>query len=584
METEAFINPIRAQLTTAQYKPCTYFAFDRNGTRVFVKGPYRDEGHVQLSMNVIKFKSIFDVPVIPVRSVQLIPDGMSDCQYGIRMTLDKTKPRFFQVSDDIMILEKTLPVIERSSQTAWPIPVSVVDWAKIKLYSHVEYNKNYVKMIYTADKTAAYDFVKHIILSWVCGAGMDMDFNNFIHDKGVHKVFQVDHEGWLDFDWSVRNTRVGSSRNKAWHHLNKFITSEQHVFNEFFTNLTSDKSIARINELFSPPEAKLLVERLNKVAIDWTVIGIHLPHSPPLKRSLEFEEDADTVVAKKSKVTPDKFVNGIYVGQCTPTPPVDPWGFPVSTRMCDLQMAIRRGKFHQAMVAFFSCYNIHKIYPDVEDAKIIKDDVIKTLMMCAINDVGVANVNLTMRVVDLLRTIGDQPLIFTRVIYNLCLSYKTAVQKHFAHAFHPQNETLRKSMGVDCNKNPTSFKDLGWFYVAAETPDTVWKYLKAYHPLLYSTYCQTGEISILWFAISSEFFKERNPVTERCFLMPLPTDDPLIHDVYMNKHKLDPLECSYENKNTVLQKRTEESVLYNECILFKYSIYKAIYFSSNLFY
>lgn len=641
MESTTFTNPVRAQLTTTAYKPCTYFAIDdRLGTRVFVKGPYKDEVQVNVPIKVFEFKSIIGVPVTTVKAIKLVPDGMPDCQYGTRMSIDRSEPQFFQVADDILARQTTLPTKERSSQKAWPTPVTVVDWEQLDGYSHVEYNKSYSRMIYKSDKKAARTFVKHIMLSWICGAGADLAFSNFIYDKDAHQVFQVDHEDWLKFDWSVCDTRVGSTRTKAWDHLEKFVKSDKAHFQAFFDKLSSEEVVAQVEKHFPAPEGALLVERMMEVAADWTVVGTKVitrvtPPPTPIptkpdtpspvrikKRALEIEvvndnDDSDVPLPppapKKSKVvtarpvTPipvnlnkPEYVNGIYVGVCTPTyrVAVDPWGFTVSLRKSDLQKAIRRGNFEQAMVAFFSCYNIHRIYPDVQNAKSIKTNIINRLLICAMEDVGVANVNLVMEVASKLdqavKPNGIKPtdMMYGAMIYNLCTSAKTRIQSHIAHAFHPKNSEMSKKEGVRVNPNPVSSKDPGWFYVAALEPETAWIHLNARYPLLYKIYKRMAEknkSAVLRFALCVDYFKacgNINPSSDHWIYHGIP-NNPHIDEIFQNKYRLDPMDCAYDKHTaegrgkTVRQFREEGAIVNNEAEMFNYPVYKKIYINSN---
>lgn len=628
MESESFSNPIRAQLTTAAHKPCTYFATDDRGTRVFVKGPYKDEEHATIPIKAFQFKSIFNAPVTPIKIVELVPDGMEDCQYGSRMSIDKEKPHFFQVADDILVNEDTLPTKKRSSQKAWKEPVDVVDWENLKHYSHVEYNKSYTKMIYKSDKKAARHFVKHIILSWICGAGADLAFSNFIHDKDNHKVFQVDHEAWLNFEWSVQDTRVGSSRTKAWDHLTKFVKSDKVYFAAFFEDLVSEDNVKRVEETFSETEAALLVERLNEVAADWTVVGtkvlteIATNTPPPKKRALEvsvgegneeiYPKFVPPPAPKKTKVTAKareptpvpvnfnapEYVNGIYVGQSTPTYRVatDPWGFSVTLRKSDMQKAIRRGNFDQALVAFFSCYNLHKVFPDVQNAKSIRTNMLNRLVICAMEDVGVANTNLVMQVSEMLDKAIKESIpdtLIATIIYNMCLSKKTRIQSHIAHAYHPKNNDLSMKHGIVLNPNPLSASDPNWFYVAALDPDMAWRHTNGRYPILYKIYrrmADRNKDAVLRFALAVNYFSATgaiNPSEETWTFHSLPTNNPHIEEAFLNKYRLDPQECAYDkhtsegSEKTTRQFREEGAIVNNECQMFNVPIYQQIYLNSN---
>jgi hypothetical protein len=58
-----------------------------------------------------------------------------------------------------------------------------------------------------------YQYVLHILLSWICGCEADLACRNFlIVDE---KMYQVDLEGWAKFDWCISETPAGSMRSNA---------------------------------------------------------------------------------------------------------------------------------------------------------------------------------------------------------------------------------------------------------------------------------------------------------------------------------------------------------------------------------
>lgn len=630
LESDVFTNPIRAQLTTTATKPCTYFA-DKDGKRVFVKGPYASEQQARVPLLVYDFKSLFDdVSLTPLSVEQFIPDGMSDCQFGARMWINKEQPHWFQIADDVLKDEETLPVHSRSSPKAWPVPVEVVDWSKVENYSHVEYNKSYSKTIFKTDKKAARMFVKHIILSWICGAGADMAMRNFIYDKKHHVVYQVDHEAWLKFDWAVSDTQAGSSRTKAWSHLEKFIKSDFKYFDTFFASLVDESVITKLKEKFPERMAVLLEERLNEVAADWTVIAsvvettnkvieepVEPPPATPLKRKVE-DEPTTTIPPpgpKKAKVvavtrpaTPvpvnfniPEYIGKLYVGLSTPTFRVatDPWGFTVNLRKSDMQKAIRRGNHLQAMVAFASCVNIARIYPDDPNAKRIFTNMLNRVAICAMEDIGVANVPLVMhvvkRVLDLTTTNTydvTRVIPYTmKLIYNLCQSQKTRVQSHIAHAYHPKNHKQAREAGLTVTESPVDLKDPNWFGVAEVNPGKAWAYFRERQPLIHKFYMRMSEKNkpaALRFALSVEYFKtpSHDLEAESWTFASIPYDVP-VDDIYNNLVRMDPLECAYDKHTnegrhkSLTQFKTEGTRLYRECHVYSNTTYKHIYLNSN---
>jgi hypothetical protein len=264
MESE-YVSPLRAQLITTSSKQCTYFATDSNsGKNVFVKGPFKSLECASVGVKVFDFKQSVcsDLSLVKIKVIPLQLDPFFECQYGLRTKL-KPGSYAFQVSDSILNIKSDyIPSKKHSSKTAWKTPVDVVDWAKIGVFSHLEYSRDYTKSIYNTDPVAAKEFVKHVLLSWICGCGADLALRNFIYDIKAHRVFQVDHESWMNLKWGLKNTAPGSNRTEAWNHLVKFVESTD--FKAFF------KHLGVLSETETNP---VLKRRLLIVSTDWKVAG-----------------------------------------------------------------------------------------------------------------------------------------------------------------------------------------------------------------------------------------------------------------------------------------------------------------------
>jgi len=611
-ESTTFLNPLRAQLTTTDSKPCAYFA-EMDGRRVFVKGPYIDKSHAMVPKLVHQFKSLFsNLSLAEVNVDRFFPDGMADCQFGLRMSIDKSKAHYFQIANDIISKEVDLATRSRSTPKAWPTPVTVVDWSKLKHYSHVEYNKSYSKTIYKTDVDAAYMFAKHIILSWVCGAGVDMSYSNFIYDKENHSVYQVGHDEWLKFDWAVSSTRVGSTNTKAWSHLEKFIKSNTKYFRSFFDSLVDDQLIDKIKSSFCEHDAAVLEERLNEVAADWTVIGAVVLTTSGVYKKRKIVEDI--ICEKKPKLaTPEttpvttavipEFIGDLYVGKstCTNLMTTDPWGFSVTSRKNDMQQAIRRGNFEQAMVSFCSCTNLVRIYPDDPIATKVYIDMLNHVVVCAVEDIGVANMSLVLYTIEVLSNLTtmayDKNVIvvtLARIIYNLCVSHKTQIQCHMTHVYHPNNTSLAMKAGITShNQTPTSFSDPNWFRYVTTDPDKLWHYLTYRQPVLYEFYKKMPhqhKVPVLQFALAIEYFRcNGNDCSKIAWCYNDYPKSVKVSDMCNNLIQMDPQDYARDNFGEVqarplskLQDKKANTCLYNESTVFVNITFKNIFIESNV--
>lgn len=228
-ETVRFVEPLRAQINTTKSKACTYFAKDlaNGGRRVFVKGPYKSKENANLAPKVARFKKAAapHLRVVEVSLVEMVADGMRDCQLGVRNQIAKDSVMWFQVAEDILTRETTLPKMLKCSKRAWVIPVEVVDWSKVSQYKHVHYSNEWDKSIYAVDPAAADHLVSHVILSWICGCGADLAFSNFIYDPLDHVVWQVDCEAWCK-SWMLSDTQIVSSRTKSAEFFSRYVKSD----------------------------------------------------------------------------------------------------------------------------------------------------------------------------------------------------------------------------------------------------------------------------------------------------------------------------------------------------------------------
>ena len=224
-ERDYFSSPVRAQLTTTSFKPCTYFA-KRNGTSVFVKGPYPTAEAAGLQERVHELKKMLvpGLPIIQCNVVELLVDvDFLDCQFGARK-LWKKPTGFFLICNDLLQVEGPLPTKTVSSKV-WSRPTLVVDFDQQITMRHSWYDPCYEKSMFALLPVHCMrQWVLHVLLSWVCGCGADLARRNFFVFN--QNMYQVDLEAWAKFEWNISDTVVGSFSRKAGEQMIGFVTKE----------------------------------------------------------------------------------------------------------------------------------------------------------------------------------------------------------------------------------------------------------------------------------------------------------------------------------------------------------------------
>lgn len=232
---------------------------------MFVKGPFKSKENAEISSKVMEFKTFATgVSSLKVEIVEMEVCQLDNCQLGSRLALIG-KRAWFQVWDDILVTVDTLPIKNKTSK-AWCVPVSVVDWGRIDLFSHVAFEKDYTRSLYTQDVPAALELVRHVILSWICGCGGDLALRNFVYDKVGHRVHQVDLENWCNGKWELFNTRICSSRSECGVHFSRFIRENIVSVRKLVNALHTKKS--DIQAKWSSTEAKFICDRIDTLHAD----------------------------------------------------------------------------------------------------------------------------------------------------------------------------------------------------------------------------------------------------------------------------------------------------------------------------
>ena len=638
MESKKYIDPIRAQLNTTSSKQCTYFAQDVGSKKqVFVKGPFASKEKAQIGLNVSALKRLL-APTLPsarMKLVELIPDAMQDCQLGYRLKCNRKEPHWFQETSGVLPNEKRpLPGKPKKSERAWKEPVTVVDWEKLENFTHVADAKEYPESIFSLDKAAGIQFATHIFLSWICGAGADLSYSNFIYAKDKHQVMQVDNDIWLNHWWCIADTCVASKQTKAYEHLRAFVSLNQAHFQQLF-----DSFVAILDEpyltmhLIPDYERMILLRKAMVLAEDWQSVSEgwckmeQVDEEPRKKVKLEekavvdltdepmvpvepIASDKPMIDKAPGKVTPC----GIFVGKSMHgyRHTMDAWGFSKSVRKSDFQKAIRRGNFRQAWVSFFSMYNLESIYPLQTTAKSLRTDMLNRLVVCAMEDIGIANPRLVLGVTiftdDFIKVregipkIGDSHVVrgaIATYIFNMCLSKKTRVQSHIAHAYAEKNKSMAIAKDdITWSEHPNSLDDANMIRILEEDQALAWKMFgKEIHGVFHKVWKRTTDQSrkaIIRYVFALLHFSRKKlvqnthggPDSIKLTLIPI---DMGFEAYTKNMKKLDPLECAYDmhtsgGKTQEAKKefRTEGAKVSNEDESLILPSYKSIYEASLL--
>jgi hypothetical protein len=574
MESQVFTNVLRAQVNTAGFKPCTYFATYENRS-VFVKGPFATKADASIAMLVSRFKLMLaDLQVPQGILVELIPDGMNDCKLGLRLRLDRTKPHWFQVNDDLLGGVHHSKV--KTTLKAWTSPVNVVDWSK-GVVSHVAYSKDESKSIYVTNPVAAISLVKHVFLSWVCGSGADLAYSNFllIGDD----VVQVDCDNFGRFDWDITSSQIASNKTQAALQMEKFVRARLLLFKDFFGN-----AIQRASQL-----KNMLVEYDREAAFPIIMARLETLQMDPLApfAGKKVEENVEPLPLP----LPKKVDTPTHIGLASAKyhSEKDFWGHSLTVRKSDIQKAIRRGMEDQALVAFFAGWNLVELFPGETRAKAMRTNFINRVIICICEDIGVANIALVRLAISInTKTVTASNMY--QLVVAACRSPKTRIMSHLTHRYakincpEPDPYSDEASLFSILSK-PTGHAEL-WTLMGSE-----------FKPLytLYKRMAKTNQRAIIQCAVTWYLYtrpsaeNNRKSWIENSVVDPVQIDNNKLELLLTNSIDMSPQECAFDmhvtGNRSVENKRifrTEGSKITNECSLFADEELKKAYENSKL--
>ena len=183
-ETDVYEFLVRTQLTTMGTKQDVYFAKDRNGKVVVVKGPFLSRAELDVLERNTAWKRQHGLPYNSFEVVRLLPDRWNEgVPLGARNKVDRSSPAYFAVFDSY--LQEAELKTKMHSSTLWP-PTEVVDWTKIPF--HFTYKER------ALTEQEYIDYLHAILFRYLLGVS-DLADRNFLMTGGHIISIDEDVEG-----------------------------------------------------------------------------------------------------------------------------------------------------------------------------------------------------------------------------------------------------------------------------------------------------------------------------------------------------------------------------------------------------
>ncbi len=180
-ESTAYDFVVRTQLTTMGTKMDVYFAKDKAGKLVVVKGPYATRKEIDILVSNTEWKKRFNLPYNRFEVRQLMPDRWPEgVPLGARNKINRNQPAFFLVFESY-IEESQLQTVKKSSPL-WS-PTEVVDWEKIPF--HIDYRTRQLT------EQEMIDYVHALLFRYLLGIS-DYADRNFVLKDG--RVISIDED------------------------------------------------------------------------------------------------------------------------------------------------------------------------------------------------------------------------------------------------------------------------------------------------------------------------------------------------------------------------------------------------------
>jgi len=180
-ESRAYDFVVRTQLTTMGTKMDVYFAKDKAGSLVVVKGPYQTRKEIDILVSNTEWKKKHNLPYNRFVVRELIPDRWPEgVPLGARNKIDRNRPAFFLVFESY--IDESELRTKMHSSTLWP-STEVVDWDKIPF--HFDYKKRAL-----SDQEIT-DYVHALLFRYLLGIS-DYADRNFVLKDG--RVISIDED------------------------------------------------------------------------------------------------------------------------------------------------------------------------------------------------------------------------------------------------------------------------------------------------------------------------------------------------------------------------------------------------------
>ena len=207
-ESRAYDFVVRTQLTTMGTKMDVYFAKDKTGSLVVVKGPYQTRKEIDILVSNTEWKKRYNLPYNKFVVRQLIPDRWPEgVPLGARNKINRNLPAFFLVFESY-IDESQIRTKTRSSPL-WS-PTEVVDWEQIPF--HFDYKnralsdqemKDYVHALLFRYLLGISDYAdRNFVLKDGRIISIDEDVEN--HEINLYKVLQKNKAEFV-YRWLTSN-------------------------------------------------------------------------------------------------------------------------------------------------------------------------------------------------------------------------------------------------------------------------------------------------------------------------------------------------------------------------------------------
>ena len=169
---------------------------------------------------------------------------------------------------------------------------------------------------------------------------------------------------------------------------------------------------------------------------------------------------------------------------------IDPWGNEIDVVKSNFQKCIRLGKKREALYSFFSCYNMETIFPYNRAAKALRTNIINRLIVCVCEDVGVANVPLVLKTLEVafpmsVRETTRSPAMLAILVYDAAGSKKSRIQSHMYHAYAPENAKLASKLGLSTkppNMDDPDLSDPTCFALVGKNDPILWEKIEKTRP------------------------------------------------------------------------------------------------------